>query len=151
MSDITGFYAFSWEPLDLISLEAMNQLNSNVNALHNFMPRGAFTTDQGLFRREQVKMMSGRIIVPKTKKKIDEASVDVSFPQFFSQGCDPNVTIGINSRNQPNLFVTFRGKPGTGLLPDITGFQIDVLVAAEDGEKSHIARPFFVHWQAMGY
>lgn len=147
---IPGYRALTWEPLDLLSDWNMDQLVSNIQAVHDYTPRAKYTAQGGTTRQEQIKILSGRTIVPKNGKK-DEVSVNVGFAGFFSSNCQPNVTIGINARRQQNIFCTFRGQPGTGLLPDNTGMQLDILIASEQGEKKTIAQPFYIHWQAMGY
>ncbi len=148
---ITGYRAITWEASDLLSDWAFDQLTSNIQALHDFTPRSRYTAaHQGISREEQVKIASGRVIIPKQGKK-NEASAAVRFGGFFTPGCQPNVSLGINARNQQNIYATFRGILGTGLLPDHNGFQIDILIGEEDGEKKKIAAPFYVHWTAMGY
>ena len=148
---IKGYKAITWEPQDLLSDWAFDQMTQNIQLIHDFTPRGRYTAaHQGISREEGVKIASGRIIIPKQGKK-NEASEGVRFGNFFTAGCQPNVSIGINSRNQQNIYCTFRGIPGTGLLPDHNGMQVDILIGEEDGEKKKIAAPFYVHWTAMGY
>ena len=148
---IPGYRALSFEPSDLLSDWAFDQLTSNIQALHDYTPRGRYTAaSQGISREAGIKIASGRVIIPKQGKK-NEASAGVRFGGFFTPGCQPNVSIGVNSRNQQNIYCTFRGIPGTGLLPDHNGLQIDILIGEEDGEKKKIAQPFYVHWTAMGY
>lgn len=148
---IPGYRALTWEPSDLLSDEAFDQMTQNIQALHDYTPRAKYTAvPQGITRVEGVKILSGRVIIPKQGKK-NEASAGVHFKGFFTPNCQPNVSLGINSRNQQNIYATFRGIPGTGLLPDHNGFRIDILIGEEDGEKKKIAAPFYVHWTAMGY
>ena len=150
---IQGYRALSFEPSDLLSDWAFDQLTSNIQALHDYTPRSLYTAGNqggGVSREQNIKIASGRVIIPKQGKK-NEASVGVRFRGFFTAGCQPNVALGINSRNQQNIYATFRGIPGTGLLPDHNGMQIDILIGEEDGEKKKIVQPFYVHWTAMGY
>lgn len=148
---IRGYKAVTWDPTDLLSDWAFDQMTQNIQLIHDFTPRGRYTAAaQQINREEGVKIASGRVIIPKQGKK-NEASAGVRFQGFFTPGCQPNVSLGINSRNQQNIYATFRGIPGTGLLPDHNGFQIDILIGEEDGEKKKIAQPFYVHWVAMGY
>lgn len=143
-----SFTPMTWEPLDLISDDKMDNLVNNIQWVNDNTPRAMYTSNT-VTRKEGVKIASGRIIVPK-KGKQHETSVEVNFPSFFTPGSSPNITTGINARSQQNIYAVFRGKPGTGLLPDNTGFQLDILMGQEDGEKRKIVQPFWVHWQAMG-
>lgn len=143
-----SFTPMTWEPLDLISDDKMDNLVNNIQWVNDNTPRALYSSNT-ITRKEGVKIASGRIIVPK-KGKQHETSVEVNFPAFFTPGSTPNITTGINARNQQNIYAVFRGKPGTGLLPDNTGFQLDILMGQEDGEKRKIVQPFWVHWQAMG-
>lgn len=147
---IDGYKAITWEPLDLVSDWNMDQMTANIQAVHDFTPRAKYTVQGGISTAENVKILSGRRVVPKNGKS-PEQSVDVGFGTFFSSNCQPNVTIGINSRVQQNIFATFRGQPGQGLAPNSTGMRVDILIAEEAGEKKKIAQPFYIHWQAMGY
>jgi hypothetical protein len=135
--------------MDLLSDWGFDQLTSNIQALHDYTPRARYTA-ANIAREEQVKIASGRIIIPKQGKKT-EASAHVRFGGFFTAGCQPNISTGVNARAQNNIYCTFRGIPGSGLLPDHNGMQIDILIGEEDGEKKKIAAPFYVHWTAMGY
>lgn len=147
---IRGYRAITWEPQDLLSDWAFDQMTQNIQALHDYTPRGRYTAaHQGINREEGIKIASGRVIIPKQGKK-NEASANVAFGNFFTPGCQPNVTIGINARQQQNIYCTFRGLSGANL-PDHNGLHIDILIGEEDGEKKKIAQPFYVHWSAMGY
>lgn len=148
---IRGYRAITFEPLDLLSDYAMDQLTSNIQALHDYTPRASYTVaTQNIRREENVKLASGRVIIPKQGKKTEE-NAPVRFGGFFTPGCQPNVTLGINARAQQNIYAVFRGFQGTGLLPDHNGFQVHILIGEEKGEKAKIAQPFYVHWHAMGY
>jgi hypothetical protein len=152
---ITGYRAITFEPSDLLSDWVLDQMNSNIQALHDYTPRAKYTATErgvstGINREEQIKIASGRVLIPKQGKK-NEASESVNFRGFFTNGCQPNVSLGVNSRQQQNIYCTFSGLPGHGLLPDHNGFTVHILIGEEDGEKKKIARPFYVHWVAMGY
>ena len=146
--DIPGYTAIHWEPLDLLSAESMNRMSANIQAIHNFMPRARWTAPGG-HRDVGVKILSGRHLIP--RKKGNESTATVRFGGFFSGGCQPNITTGINSRMQQNVYCTFSGTEGSGLTPNNDGFVLHVQIAKEDGEKKKIARNIWIHWQAMGY
>lgn len=147
---IAGYRAITWEPSDLLSDWAFDQLTQNIQLIHDNTPRAKYTAaHQGITRVEGTKIMSGRVIIPKQGKK-NEASVAVHFGNFFSADCQPNITLGVNSRQQQNIYHSFRGLGGANL-PDNSGMRINILIGEEDGEKKKIAQPFYVHWIAMGY
>lgn len=146
--DIPGYRAIHWEPLDVISDESMNRMSANIQAIHDYTPR-ALWSEPGNRHNKSIKIASGRKMIP--SQKGSEATAEVNFGFFFSSGVKPNVTIGINAKQQQNLYCTFSGLPGTGLLPNSNGFLIHLQVAKEDGEKKKIARNVWIHWQAMGY
>lgn len=146
--DIPGYRGQHWEPLDVLSHESLNRMSSNIQLIHDYMPRTRWTAGTSV-RENTVKIISGRKIIP--KQKGNETTVEVGFGNFFSGGCQPNITTGINSRAMQNVYCTFSGKPGAGLTPNNDGFILHVQIAKEDGERKKIARNIWIHWQAMGY
>ena len=146
----TPYRAISWQPRDLLGDDKMDQMNSNVQWLFENTPRGMFTTPEGIRRFEGIRIASGRAVIPK-KPKADTHAVRVGFNNFFSTGCEPNITLGLNMAvNQP-MTCNFRGYEGTGMQPDHNGFVIAVRNNATNKAKDVLSRSFMVHWIAMGY
>lgn len=146
----TPYRAVSWEPLDLVGDDKMDQLANNIQYVYENTPRIKYTTPEGIRRFEGIKIASGRVVIPK-KPKSDAASIAVRFGNFFSPGCEPNVTTGLNLPVHIPVTVSFRGFEGTGLIPDHNGFQINVKVNESKKDKDNISRSFLVHWSAQGY
>lgn len=147
--EIPGYRAVHWEPLDLISDEVMDRISGNIQAIHDYTPRAFWTAGDNAFRDMGVKIASGRTLIPRQKE--NEVTATVNFRGFFSNNCQPNISTGINARQQQNIYCTFSGKQGAGLTPNNDGFILHVQIAKEDGEKKKIARNIWIHWIAVGY
>lgn len=149
MSDLTpGYHALHFEPMDILSDDVMDRLSANIQAVHDYTPRALWTASNTR-HSFGIKIASGRKLI--TKQAGNEVAIEVSFAGFFSPGCQPNITTGINARMQQNLYCTFSGRPGAGLTPNNDGMIVHLQVAKEDGEKKKIARNVWIHWIAMGY
>jgi len=147
--EIPGYRAVHWESLDIISDEVMDRISGNIQAIHDYTPRALWTVGDSMARDQGIKIASGRVLIPRQGK--NETTANVGFRGFFSNNCQPNITTGINARQQQNIYCTFSGRPGAGLTPNNDGFVLHVQIAKEDGEKKKIARNIWIHWQAMGY
>lgn len=141
------FSAINWTPNEQIGERKMDQMTDNAEWLYKFSPRAIYTLPGGLRRTEGVKIASGRVLI--TKRNSDSASAEVRFGNFFSSGCEPNITTGVVSVGQAKIFCVTNGI-GT-LLPDSRGFQVGVNIAADVKKRDKIMNSFYVTWSAMGY
>lgn len=142
----TAFKAVSFSPNELISDPKMDIITDNEDFLFRNTPRAIYTLP-GIARVEGVRFASGRALISRSVS--DSASVDVTFGNYFSNGCQPIITNGIISDNQTQVFCVVHGIGK--IIPDHTGFRIEVNIAATNKKLDKIARGFYVTWTAMGY
>jgi hypothetical protein len=126
--------------------DKMNQDAYNVQWLYENTPRVLFTSPQ-VNRPVGIKLVSGRLRFE--KKNADTAEANVMFGGYFSTNCQPNITTGIISDGQRKIHVVLSGL--SQLHPNENGFRVKIEIAAEVKKNDKIARPFWIHWQAMGY
>lgn len=144
---IPNFRPIAWEPLDVISGEMLNQMNSNMSLLNDYTPRAKWMHADASHTKG-LKILSGKKLIARQPKK-SEVNVRVGFGAWFSPGCQPNVTTGINSRQIQNIYCTFSGLDW--LTPTNEGMRLHVQIAKEADEKKNIARNIWIHWTAVGY
>jgi hypothetical protein len=143
---MASFKALNWSPNEMIGEAKMDTMTDNSEFLFANTPRALYTLP-GIARVEGVRIASGRALF--TARNTDSAGVTVTFGNFFSNGCQPIITNGIMSEGQIMIFAVIHG---IGVLvPDNSGFQIEVNIAQTDKKLDKITRAFYVSWQAMGY
>lgn len=145
---VTSFVGVQWQPLDIIDETKMRRMSDNIQYVHDNTPRTLWNAGKANARKQGIKIISGRGTIAKAPKK-SNARVTVGFGNFFSPGCQPQITTGIMSPVQQNIFCTFRGR--NRLEPDHNGVILEIEIGEKDKEKSRIARTFAVHYIAMGY
>lgn len=141
------FKAINWTPTEMIGERKMDAMTDNAEWLFKNTPRAVYTLPGGLRRAEGIKLASGRVII--TKRNTDKATVEVRFGNYFSTRCEPNITTGVVSGGQTQIFCIVHGIGR--LIPDARGFQVGVNIAAQNEKKDKILESFYVSWNAMGY
>lgn len=141
-----AFQAVSFQPNQLLDENILNQLASNQTWLFENKPSAVYTY-RAIRRQEGVKIISGRALIGATKS--NNAHTTVRFGNFFSSGCNPNITNGIVSGNQRKFYVTIDGIGVT--YPDNRGFQIHVYLGGNAKKQEKITNSIYISWQAMGY
>lgn len=142
------FRAVNWTPNEQIGEPKMDLINENAEWLFYNTPRAIFTQPGGIRRVEGVRIASGRIIVPKNKAS-DSGTEEVRFGNFFTQRCEPNITLGLVSKTQPRIFYTMSGIGK--MLPDSRGFQVHVNVDALQKKNDKLLNNIYISFIAMGY
>lgn len=144
-----AYQAINWTPSEKIGEAKMDQMATNAEWLFANTPRAFYTSPGGITREQGVRMSAGRVIFGPTDKNVDTATAQVRFNNFFSVTSEPVITTGVISNGHYRVFCVHYG---IGRLhPDHRGFNIKVNIAAENKNKDHIIKSFFVAWQAMGY
>jgi len=144
----TAFVGVQWQPLDLIDEAKMDDLANSVQWVHDNTPRAKYRQGHASSRTQGVKILSGKKQFPKMPKK-DSHTYSINFGNFFSSGCRPMITTGVNSSTQNNIFVTFRGFKD--VMPDHNGMYLEIQVGEANGEKSKINETMHIHYIAVGY
>lgn len=143
----TPFRAVNFQADETLTEDILDQLATNQVWLYDNTPRAVYTYG-ALRRNEGIRIVSGRQLIGATKKNNNSASV--RFGNFFSSGCNPNITTGIVSAAQRKFFVTMTGI-GTPY-PDNRGFNLYVYLDAPAGKKQpRITRNIYIPWTAIGY
>jgi hypothetical protein len=143
----TPFKVVSWSPNDVITDEKLGNMVFNDDWLKDNRMAGKYkgnsvSIDTG------IKLLVGIATIGSSKSA--NASKAVDFENHFTEGCKPNVTTGIISSTQRQIFVTVDG-PGNKAQPTRDGMQIHVHVESSNKKKKKITDMFYVHWQAVGY
>jgi hypothetical protein len=143
---MSAFKALNWSPNEMLGESKIDAMTDNSEFLFANTPRALYTLP-GVARVEGVRLCSGRALI--TARASDSAGVTVSFGNYFSNGCQPIITTGVNIEGTVQIHCVFHG---IGMLiPDHTGFQIEVNVDTPTKATDKIARSFYVSWQALGY
>ena len=136
----------NFQPSQLLDEAVLDQLATNETWLYENTPRAVYTL-ANIRRNEGVRIISGRALIGATKK--NNAVATVRFGNFFSSGCNPNITTGIVSANQRKFFVTIDGIGVT--YPDNRGFNVHVYLDAPASVKQpKITRSIYNPWTAIG-
>lgn len=149
---ITPFVGVQWQPLDLIDEAKMDDMSNAIQFVHDNTPRVKVGVGSGAARSQGVKIAAGRVTFARNANK-SEASASVDFGNFFSSGCIPLITTGVQSKVQQNIFCTFQGW-NDRQAPDQRGMLINIEIGEQAGKsqsKNKIQRSFQVHWMAMGW
>lgn len=136
----------SWQPLDIISKNKLDQMVSNEDWIRDHSVRGVYRAHETK-RTEQLKLVGGLVRFPPTKK--GHANSEVFFGNIFAAPCEPIVTTGIISPSQHRIHVTIEGLGR--FHPDHRGFRANVSMDAVNKKNNRIKRLFYVSWQAFGY
>jgi len=144
---VTAFKPITWAPNEVVSESKMDQFANNIQWLKENKMDGLYTLPGGTKRYAGVKVCGGRALIPPAPKS-DTQKVTVRFANFFTSRCQPIVTTGVMS-NHIRTFCVINGI--NGLIPDNTGFEIQVVNFTEAKKKANITKSFYVNWIAVGY
>jgi hypothetical protein len=144
----TPYRAVNFVKHDIITKDEMDQLQTNYQWINDNTPRSRlyFTTSS---QPDMMVIIAGKKEI-KANKKTDNALVKVGFGKAFAPTCRPNVTTAVNADFQTNIFCVVHGPKGINL-PNSTGFEISISIAADKKKNDVIKKPFFVHWSAIGF
>lgn len=149
-SPTPAFKATNWSQAELIEQKKANVTNNNIDWLFNNTPRAVYTLPGGsrdLRRAEGVKIASGRVIIAAPTE--NNASGEVRFGNFFSTGCEPNVTTGIIA-SFPGIVCSLSGIGGG--IPDQRGIVVKVAIADwMRATRPSFGETIYVSFNAMGY
>lgn len=139
------FRAISFQPSELLSMDKLNQLASNVNWIEANTPR-VFYNAAHVRRKENIGIMCGKVYF--APDNADRASARVDFANFFSNNTLPIIATSLVTAAQTKVFHVINGIGQ--IQPDNRGFNVDIEVAATL-EKNDKIKTTHVHWIAMGY
>jgi hypothetical protein len=142
----TVFKVLSWSPNDPITDEKLQGMVDNDNYLRDNMTRSQYAAS-GVTKNTGVKIASGFALIAARKGR--EASRQVGFSNYFSDGSHPIITTSPVSRAQRMIWVTHQGL-GSNLLPTRDGFVVVVNIDSTT-KKKNITHNFYVAWHALGF
>lgn len=145
---MTEYRAVSWGDDELLTAAKLNQMATNDKFLaEHAMPQ--LYRAYGLTKTDGLKIATG--IVTILAQTAPEASFDVSFNGFFTQGTRPVVQLTAAILEPRRVWTTVKGIGPGDLRPDHTGFQIRVNYSPHVAVANHFPGNFHVHWMALGY
>lgn len=153
----TPYKAVSFSKHDTITKQDMDQLQNNYQWIKDNTPRGQFYRAEKNIEQTLLVLVAGKRLI-RRHPKTDSAKVAVKFGKVFAPDCRPAVTTGVVADFQKKIHCVVNG-PGKTNYPNATGFEINVNIAGPKDKKGTpvrrrkdvIKKPFWVHWQAMGY
>ena len=133
----------SWQTLDAITIDKLQQMNDNISYLRDSRPLALYDPVK---LATGVKMIAGISAVG--SQTDDNATVRVTFGDFFSTGCVPVITTGLVSP-LPRVHITLKGL--NTVVPNEDGFIINVQMDNPDPKRNKLNRKVWVNWLAVGY
>src|SRR5690349_8715659 len=127
---IAPFVGVQWQPLDLIDESKMDDMSNAIQFVHDNTPRARVEVPGAGGRTQGLRIAGGRVTIPRNGKK-DQHVEGVLFAGFFTGGCSPIVTLGVQSKNQQDIFHTFYGLDAAAV--DHRGMNISIEVGGEEG------------------
>lgn len=146
---VTPFKAMEFKKNDVVTLDAMDQMQANYQWIMDNTPRGRFVRLSGEPQNERTVLLAGRARI-KRDKKADTAVSRVRFGKAFAPSCRPHVTTGVVSDFQKRIFCVVNGPQGKNY-PNANGFEVKVKIHAVKDKRDRIEKMFWVHWHAFGY
>ena len=146
---VTPFKAMEFKKNDVVTLDAMDQMQANYQWIVDNTPRGQFVRLNGDRLSTRNVLVGGRVRIKRNKKE-DTASARVRLGRSFSPECRPHVTTGVVSDFQRRIFCVVNGPQGINY-PTSAGFDVRVNVASAKKKRDKIQKSFWVHWHAYGY
>ena len=147
----TPFRAMTFVKNDVITTDKMDQLDSNHQWLLENTPRSKVFVGNGTATNLLTKGMvvGGKVAIKKNLKE-QTAKVRVNLGSAFDPKCQPHVTTGIVSDFQRKIFCVING-PGGKDLPNASGFEVVINIAADAKKHDKIEKGFYVCWSAFGW
>lgn len=143
---MAAFKALNWSPNEVLDEPKLDTLSGNLDYLFANTPRALYTVP-GIARTEGVKLVSGKAVMGPAPS--NSSVVTVTFGNYFSNGCQPNITTGVISNRHKMIFDSYWGIGKT--IPDHTGFQIQIVFGSPNNKVYQITGTPYVAWMAMGY
>lgn len=136
------------EPVDIGKL---NTMVNNTKYVYDHLPKMSFRPWSGSGRDTGVKVACGVAVVPGDSNSYLQY-VQVNYSGFFLPGCNPVITLGLQSPASRRVCVTFYGIDGADTTPDHRGFGAALAAVPTQYNKTNpLDNTMHLHWQAMGY
>lgn len=134
----------------VLTREIMDQMVSNQRWIYENTPRARwYFINEEKIKETDFVITCGRVWVAPNKKD-RHVYESVALGAAFDSSCRPNISIGICSEAEKEIFVAVSG-PGNKVLPDSTGFELDIFVTKDRTKGWEITKGFYIFWQAAGW
>lgn len=131
MANNNGFIAVNWNPNQVLDEASLDQINANTVWLRNNMVRGL--VDSSVQVDYGVKIFAGKAPF---NFPSPGAWMNVDFPSWFTNGCQPVVTASVHSSMGYNEWgIRLTGK-GANTAPDHTGFAVAIVQGSPGREAT---------------
>lgn len=142
-----AFKPLSWTNTEVITLDKIKQMSENDQFLKDSQIIGIWRGD-GITLNKGIKILAGRALIQPSGGM--SAIARVSFNNFFSQGCEPVVALGVVTDYERRVHASAEGWSGTR--PDHRGMNVTahVMQMAAPDEPS-IKKAFFIDYIVLGY
>lgn len=143
-----SFKNVTWGTGDHFWKGKLSQMAQNDQWLFENTPRINYNA-WGVNKTGGVRILAGIALV--TKRTGRGGNVAVSFGSFFSPGCKPIITVGINNLAQlVNSNYNLMG-PGSATVPDHRGFRIAAYTTDAVASRNKITHGIYFNWIAVGW
>lgn len=142
----TPYRPITWSDNEPISTDKLNAMTSNDQWLFENAPRMMYSN--GIIKTDGIKILAGTVVMPGADEW--NSNTTVVFPNFFSSGCQPVITVTANAWPQGRYHLTISGI-GSGINIDNRGFFLRAAADEVNPKGMTIGKSFRVHWIAIGY
>lgn len=144
---MSNYKPLSWTNAETITLDKIKQMSDNDQALKDSQVVGLWRGD-GISINKGIKILAGRVLV-QASTGITSVS-NVSFGNFFSQGCEPIVLLGVVSNYERRVIPSSQG--WSTMRPDHRGMNITTHVLQMlSPDQNNIGKAFYVDYLVLGY
>ena len=144
----TPYRPITWSDNEPLATDKLNAMASNEQWLFENAPRMMYS-NAGIIKTDGVKILAGTVVMPGTAETYN-SSTTVIFPNFFSSGCQPVVTVTANAWPQGRYHLTISGI-GSGVTIDNRGFLLRAAADEVNSKGMTIGKSFVVHYTAIGW
>jgi hypothetical protein len=143
---ITEYTPVSWAPNDPITTEKLNTMVANTQLLFERTPKTLYNA-HGIVKDKGVKIFSAKVTMPAGTTANSWARV--YFGNFFSVGCQPVITIGVNAYGQTRYHHNFSGVgPVT---PDHRGVDVRIQADEINPANNKVSKALYMNIIAIGW
>lgn len=145
----TPYRAVSFSKGDTVTMDALDQIQSNYQWTKDNSPRGRFMTSNGNPIDSRIVIIAGKARIKRNKKSVTGKAV-VRFGKAFDAACHPHVSTGIIATFQRRIHCTVGGIDRASY-PNATGFEVYINIDASGAKNDKIDKDVWVAWSAFGF
>lgn len=143
---VTEYTPVTFAPGDPLTIEKMNALANNMQLLYEKTPKTLYKA-YGITKDKGIRVYSTVLTIPPIKAV--QGWGTVYFGNFFSVGCKPVITLGVNAWPQHRYHTNFSGI--NQVLPDHRGVQVRIQADELNVKNNKVSKTVYVNVTAIGW